>query len=62
VIEIYNNKFDKEYSTQWKEEVLFLKSQGIRYTFVKNINGIDNYKFTKTLGLFKALMLFYDQN
>lgn len=52
--------FDKEYSTQWKTEVEYLKSIGIKYNFVKKVNGINTYKYTKTSELFKALVSFYD--
>lgn len=51
--------FDSEYSTQWRDEVLYLRDKGIRYEFVKNINGIPTYKYTKTSELFSALMSFY---
>lgn len=54
-------KFDKEYSTQFKEEVEYLEKLGIRYTFVKNINNISTYKYTKTSELFNALGIFYAQ-
>lgn len=52
-------KFDKEYATQWREEVKYLRENNIRYTFVKEINGIDTYKYEKTPELFKALVSFY---
>jgi hypothetical protein len=54
-------KFDKEYSTQWNEERDYLKSIGIMYTFVKEVDGISTYKYTKTSELFNALRLFYVQ-
>lgn len=53
-------KFDKEYKTQFPEEVKYLKSCGINYVFVKKENGIDTYKYTKTSKLFSALAIFYD--
>jgi len=53
-------KFDKEYGTQWIDEVEFLKSVGIDYTFVKKKNGLSTYKFTKNSGLFKQLAIFYE--
>jgi hypothetical protein len=53
-------KFDKEYSTQFKDEVEYLKSIGIRYTFVKDISGISTYKYTRTPALFYALASFYE--
>jgi glutaredoxin-related protein len=40
-------KFDAEYSTQFVPEVKYLQSVGIRYTFVKVINEVDTYKYTK---------------
>jgi hypothetical protein len=55
------SKFDKEYSTQWNEERDFLFKQGIKYVFVKEVNGISTYKYTKTPELFKALEIFYTQ-
>ena len=55
------NKFDKEYSTQWVEEMKWLKEQGIYYTFVKYIDGITTYKYTKNKQLFLALSRFYDK-
>lgn len=52
-------KFDKEYSTQYVPEMKYLQSKGINYSFVKEINGITTYKYTKTSDLFKALVSFY---
>lgn len=52
-------KFDKEYSTQWVEEMKWLKNKGIKYEFVKTINGITVYKYKKTKELFEALEEFY---
>ena len=52
-------KYDKEYSTQYVPEVEYLKQHGIRYTFVKEINGVSTYKYTKTPELFNLLGLFY---
>lgn len=37
----------------------FLQSLGIEYSFVKEVNGVTTYKYTKTSELFKALMDFY---
>ena len=53
-------KFDKEYATQFIDEVKFLKNKGIKYEFVKSVNGIDIYKYTKTKQLFLALYEFYN--
>lgn len=52
-------KFDKEYATQWKKEVNFLKERGINYTYMKLLSGIETYKYTKNEKLFSALTLFY---
>lgn len=52
-------KFDKEYSTQWNKERDYLKEHGIKYSFVKEINGISTYKYKKNSELFKALSSFY---
>ena len=53
-------KFDKEYATSFKQEVEFLKTKGIDYVFVKNIDNISTYKYTKTLKLFQSLCEFYN--
>lgn len=54
-------KFDKEYSTQFVPEMLFLKQHGIKYTFVKEIYGVTTYKYKKTPELFHFLEIFYAQ-
>lgn len=53
--------FDAEYQTQWRDEVDYLKSVGIGYTFVKRINGVSTYKYRKDGELFKELAIFYGQ-
>ena len=53
-------KFDKEYSTQWLQEVNYLSDHGVKYSFVKTVNGISTYKYAKTLELFKTLSEFYE--
>ena len=53
--------FDKEYSCQWVLEKNFLDSKGIRYTFVKVIDGITTYKYSKNFKLFSALAEFYQE-
>ena len=53
--------FDSEYSTQWRDEVDFLKENGINYTFVKRNNGVSTYKYEKTSELFSKLTYFYAQ-
>ncbi len=52
-----------EYSTQWREEFLYLRSCGIKYTFVKtDENGVTIWKYQKTPQLFEALKNFYINN
>ena len=51
--------WDKEYSTQYALEMKYLQSKGINYSFVKEVNGVTTYKYTKTSKLFEALMDFY---
>lgn len=55
----YTTKFDKEYATQYLTEAVFLKRKGIRYEFVKTVNGLTTYKYKKTKELFDALSEFY---
>ena len=55
-------KFDKEYSTQYNPEKEYLLSIGIRPSFIKIINSVTTYKYTKTSELFKALAYFYANN
>ena len=56
---IYETKFDKEYQTQFFSEVCFLTDRGIRYSFVKKVNGLITYKYKKNKELFEALSEFY---
>ena len=37
-------KFDSEYSTQYVKEMQYLLQNNIKYTFVKDIDGITTYK------------------
>ena len=55
-------KFDKEYSTQYTPEKEYLRSIGIKPSFVKTINEVTTYKYEKTSMLFKALAIFYAKN
>lgn len=52
-------KFDKEYSTQYTPEKDYLLDVGIKPSFVKVINGVTTYKYTKSPELFSALAVFY---
>jgi glutaredoxin-related protein len=54
-------QFDKEYSTQYTPEMKYLESIGIKYNFVKVINEVNTYKYSKTPELFHALEIFYAQ-
>lgn len=56
-------KYDKEYSTQFPDEFQYLRSRGIRYTFVKTSpDGITTWKYKKTPELFEELKNFYVNN
>lgn len=52
-------KFDKEYSTQYTPEMNYLLSCGISPSYIKIINEVITYKYTKSAELFKALSGFY---
>lgn len=51
---------DKEYQTNWYEEVNYLSQCGIRYSFVKTVDGVTIWKYKKNVELFKNLMDFYE--
>lgn len=54
------NIWDKEYQTSFLDEVLFLKSKGIRYTWVyKNENNISVWKYKKNRILWLSLAEMY---
>lgn len=55
-------RFDKEYSTQYTPEKEYLMKKGIVPSFVKVIEGVTTYKYTKTPELFLALVSFYMEN
>ena len=52
-------KFDIEYSTQYTPEKDYLLKNGIKPSFVKVIDNVTTYKYTKTSELFKLLSIFY---
>jgi hypothetical protein len=54
-----NSAWDKEYASQWIPECTYLREHGIRYTFVKTIEGITTYKYEKNANLFETLAEFY---
>ena len=49
-------------TTQIKMLAEYLQSKGINYSFVKEIDGVTTYKYTKTPELFLALVSFYMEN
>lgn len=55
-------KKDNEYATSNYDEVNELRRCGIRYTFVKTIDGITVWKYEKTPHLFEVLKNFYINN
>lgn len=52
-------KFDVEYSTPFVSEMKYLLNKGIKYTFVKSIDGVTTYKYKKTPELFNALCEYF---
>lgn len=53
-------KIDHEYSRVWIDEFNYLTEHGIRYTFVKIVDGITIWKYKKDPNLFTALSDFYN--
>lgn len=54
------NIWDKEYQTSFFDEVIYLKSKDIRYTWVyKNDDGISVWKYRKEKRLWSALADMY---
>lgn len=52
-------KYDKEYSTQHSPEKDYLLTKDIKPSFVKVVDGVTTYKYTKTPELFVALAFYY---
>ena len=53
-------KWDKEYSTSFYDEVIFLKTNGIRYTWVyTNDDGVSVWKYKKEKKLWDTLSEMY---
>lgn len=52
-------KYDKEYSTQYSPEKDYLLGNDIKPSFVKIVDGVTTYKYTKTSELFRLLSVFY---
>ena len=56
-------KFDKEYSTQYSNEMNFLLKKGIKYTWVYiNEDGVTVWKYKKEKRLWDALSEMYSEN
>ena len=51
--------FEYEYSTSYSLEVAWLMDCGIKYNFVKEINGVTYWKFKKSKKLGLALAEFW---
>lgn len=52
---------DREYPCTWMTEQAYLADHGIRYTFVKEENGVTVYKYKKTKKLFQTLSRLYEK-
>lgn len=53
-------KYDKEYSTSYHAEYLFLKEHGVKYSWVyQNEDGVTVWKYKKSAKLFEVLTKFY---
>lgn len=52
-------KIDHEYSCVWIDEFNYLTKYGIKYTFVKTVDGVTVWKFKKNSELFNRLADFY---
>lgn len=52
-------KIDHEYSCVWADEFYYLTRHGIKYTFVKTVEGVTIWKFKKNSELFNRLADFY---
>jgi hypothetical protein len=52
-------KIDPEYNCVWVDEFNYLTRHGIKYTFVKIVDGVTVWKFKKTSDLFNKLSSFY---
>lgn len=55
-------KWDKEYATNFLQELRFLETNGIRPCFTKcDETGLKTFKFKKTPELFEMLRIFYTE-
>lgn len=53
-----DKKFDREYSVTFIKEKKFLDACGIRYEFVKNVDGITTFKYKKQLVYLSVYQIF----
>ncbi len=51
--------YDSEYTTTWIAEQQYLASHGVKYTFVKKVDGLTTFKYKKCKKLFDTLAKFY---
>lgn len=56
------NNFLNEYLCAYTEEHKFLRDKGFRYNFVKIIDGVTTWKYSKSVELYEALIEFYKIN
>lgn len=54
-------KIDPEYNCVWGDEYKYLTEHGIKYTFVKTVNGVTVWKYKKSQKLFLHLANFYSR-
>ena len=52
---------DKEYWCMSFREQVYLRDNGIKYTFIKVEDGVTIYKYKKTAKLFRVLSRFYTE-
>jgi len=53
--------FDKEYATQYRKEVAYLRDHGFYPCFIKTSSaGVTTYKFKRSSKLFATIAAFYD--
>lgn len=50
---------DREYSCVSIPEQLYLSERGIRYDFVKTLDGVTTFKYKKSAKLFECLSKYY---
>lgn len=61
IIHTDTGTINDEYSTKWFDECNYLLNHGIRYSFVKTVDGYTVWKFKKNELLFRTLADFYSK-